>query len=126
MQGVFAPFSARLAERAGFSALQYSGAAISGVHFGRPDNSLISMEDMVACTARIVRSVHVPVMADGDNGFGHGYHLALVTDAMADLDPDAHRHTVDKIFPLIGQIGSTAEVLTLLQSAEVGAAPIIP
>lgn len=71
MPGVFDPFSARLAERAGFPALQCSGAAISGVHFGRPDYSLISMEDMVACTARIVRSVHVPVMADGDNGFGN-------------------------------------------------------
>lgn len=56
----------------------------------------------------------------------HGYHLTLVTDAMADLDPDAHRHTVDKIFPLIGQIGTTAEVLALLESAQVGAAPIIP
>ncbi|ORA58665.1 isocitrate lyase/PEP mutase family protein [Mycobacteroides franklinii] len=71
MPGVFDPFSARLAERAGFPALQCSGAAISGVHFGRPDYSLISMEDMVACTARIVRSVRVPVMADGDNGFGN-------------------------------------------------------
>ncbi|GKT33932.1 isocitrate lyase/PEP mutase family protein, partial [Aduncisulcus paluster] len=71
MPGVFDPFSARLTERAGFPALQCSGAAISGVHFGRPDYSLISMEDMVACTARIVRSVHVPVMADGDNGFGN-------------------------------------------------------
>lgn len=56
----------------------------------------------------------------------HGYHLALVTDAMADLDSDAHRHTVDKIFPLIGQIGTTAEVLALLESTEVGSASITP
>lgn len=56
----------------------------------------------------------------------HGYHLTLVTDAMADLDPDAHRHAVDKIFPLIGQIGTTAEVLALLESAPASVAPIIP
>ncbi|OHU19238.1 hydrolase [Mycobacteroides franklinii] len=48
----------------------------------------------------------------------HGYHLALVGDAMADLDSDAHRHTVDKIFPLIGQIATTAEVLALLESTK--------
>ncbi|RIT41388.1 isocitrate lyase/PEP mutase family protein [Mycobacteroides abscessus] len=71
MPGVFDPFSAKLAEQAGFPALQCSGAAISGVHFGRPDYSLISLEDMLACTARIVRAVRIPVMADGDNGFGN-------------------------------------------------------
>ena len=37
MPGVFDPFSAKLAEQAGFPALQCSGAAISVVHFGRPD-----------------------------------------------------------------------------------------
>lgn len=71
MPGVFDAFSAKLAEQAGFPAVQCSGAAISGVHFGRPDYSMISMEEMAACTARIVRSVTVPVMADGDNGFGN-------------------------------------------------------
>lgn len=71
MPGVYDPLSARLAEQAGFAALQCSGASISGVHFGRPDYSLISMEDMAAVTAKICRAVRVPVMADGDNGFGN-------------------------------------------------------
>ncbi|MEV0847311.1 hydrolase [Streptomyces sp. NPDC049954] len=44
----------------------------------------------------------------------HGYHLTLVTDAMTDRDPDNHRHSVEKIFPRIGERGTTAEVLGLL------------
>lgn len=48
----------------------------------------------------------------------HGYHLALVTDAMADLDPASHQHSVDKIFPRLGQTTTTAEVLTLLAAQE--------
>jgi nicotinamidase-related amidase len=44
----------------------------------------------------------------------HGYHVVLVTDAMADLDAAKHDHSVGKVFPLIGQTGTTADVLTLL------------
>ncbi|WP_240430722.1 isocitrate lyase/PEP mutase family protein [Mycobacterium shigaense] len=85
MPGVFDTSSAKLAEQAGFAALQCSGAAISGFHFGRPDYSLISLEDMAACTARIVRSVDVPVMADGDNGFGNAVSSYYTVRAFEDL-----------------------------------------
>ncbi|MER7986788.1 isochorismatase family protein [Streptomyces noursei] len=44
----------------------------------------------------------------------HGYHVTLATDAMADLDGDAHRHSTEKIFPRLGESGSTADVLALL------------
>lgn len=44
----------------------------------------------------------------------HGYHLTLVTDAMTDRDADNHRHSVEKIFPRIGERATTAEVLDLL------------
>ncbi|WP_067969560.1 isocitrate lyase/PEP mutase family protein [Mycolicibacter icosiumassiliensis] len=81
MPGVFDPLSARLAEQAGFAALQCSGASISGVHYGRPDYSLISMEDMAAVTAKIARSVQVPVMADGDNGFGNAVNAYYTVKA---------------------------------------------
>lgn len=44
----------------------------------------------------------------------HGYHVVLVTDAMTDRDPDTHRHSIDKIFPRIGEAATTAEVLQRL------------
>jgi nicotinamidase-related amidase len=44
----------------------------------------------------------------------HGYHVTLATDAMTDLDPDAHHNSVQRIFPRLGETGSTAEILALL------------
>ncbi|AHH97167.1 hydrolase [Kutzneria viridogrisea] len=47
----------------------------------------------------------------------HGYHVTLVTDAMGDMDLDAHDNSVRRIFPRLGETGTTAEVLALLGSA---------
>ncbi|MFR0355385.1 hydrolase [Streptomyces sediminimaris] len=44
----------------------------------------------------------------------HGYHVTLATDAMTDLDPEAHRNSVERIFPRLGERGTTAEILELL------------
>ncbi len=46
----------------------------------------------------------------------HGYHVVLATDAMTDRDPDAHRHSVERIFPRIGETATTAEILAMLES----------
>jgi nicotinamidase-related amidase len=44
-----------------------------------------------------------------------GYNVVLITDAMTDRDPENHRHSVEKIFPRLGETGTTADVLKLLQ-----------
>ncbi|MCC9308503.1 hydrolase [Kitasatospora sp. RB6PN24] len=44
----------------------------------------------------------------------HGYHVTLATDAMADRDEEAHRNSVERIFPRLGETGTTADVLELL------------
>ncbi|GAA3221852.1 isochorismatase family protein [Dactylosporangium siamense] len=49
--------------------------------------------------------------------YDHGYHVTLVTDAMADLDLEAHHNSLRRIFPLLGQAGSTAEIVRLLAGA---------
>ncbi|WP_055489827.1 hydrolase [Streptomyces sp. TP-A0356] len=46
--------------------------------------------------------------------YEHGYHVTLATDAMADADPEAHRGSVERIFPRLGERGTTAEILELL------------
>ena len=46
----------------------------------------------------------------------HGYNVVLATDAMTDRDPDVHRHSVERIFPRLGETATTAEVLELLGS----------
>jgi nicotinamidase-related amidase len=48
------------------------------------------------------------------SGFDHGYNVVLVVDAMTDLDEQAHRSSVEKIFPRIGEVETTENVLKFL------------
>ena len=43
-----------------------------------------------------------------------GYNVALALDAITDRDPDAHQNSSTRVFPALGQTGSTAEILALL------------
>jgi len=42
------------------------------------------------------------------------YHVVVVTDAIGDLDPDQHSHSVDNIFPKLAELATTEEVLARL------------
>ncbi|MCS5735869.1 isochorismatase family cysteine hydrolase [Herbiconiux daphne] len=43
-----------------------------------------------------------------------GYDVALAVDAITDRSPDAHDDAVARVFPALGQLGATADVLALL------------
>ena len=81
MPGVYDPVSAKLAEQAGFESAQCTGAGISAVYLGRPDYSMLAMSDMVAATARIAEAVGIPVMGDGDTGFGNAVNTWYAVQA---------------------------------------------
>ena len=44
----------------------------------------------------------------------HGYHVTLAVDAMSDLSAEAHRNSIERIFPRLGETGTTAEIIDLL------------
>lgn len=46
--------------------------------------------------------------------FEHGYNVTLVVDAMTNSSADAHRNSLERIFPRLGETGTTAEVLARL------------
>ena len=71
MPGAFDPVSARIIQEAGFDALQCTGFGVSTTFLGMPDYGFMGMADMVTASQRIARSVDIPVMADGDTGFGN-------------------------------------------------------
>jgi 2-methylisocitrate lyase-like PEP mutase family enzyme len=71
MPGAFDPISARLIQEAGFEAIQCTGFGMTGVHTGLPDYGFLSMGEMVELSRRIAAAVDIPVMADGDTGFGN-------------------------------------------------------
>ena len=43
-----------------------------------------------------------------------GYHLSFPVDAMTDSSRDAHNHSVEVIFPRIGEVGTTDDILRLI------------
>jgi nicotinamidase-related amidase len=49
--------------------------------------------------------------------YDYGYHVVLATDAVADLDADAHRHSVEHIFPKTGETATTAEITDMVGEA---------
>ncbi|MEU3651832.1 isochorismatase family protein [Streptomyces sp. NPDC032161] len=44
----------------------------------------------------------------------HGYHVTVATDAVTDLDADAHRNSVERIFPRLGETDTTDAIVGLL------------
>ena len=55
-------------------------------------------------------STSAGVESTARSAYDHGYHVVLATDAMTDPDADAHRHSVERIFPKLGETATTAEV----------------
>jgi len=47
----------------------------------------------------------------------HGYNVTIATDAVTDMNAEAHDNTIARIFPRIGETGTTAEIIALLPAA---------
>jgi nicotinamidase-related amidase len=45
-----------------------------------------------------------------------GYNVTLAIDAMTDISPEAHQNSVSRIFPILGETGSTRDIAALLAS----------
>jgi 2-methylisocitrate lyase-like PEP mutase family enzyme len=69
MPDAFDGLSARLIELSGFKAVQCSGYSIALAAHAIPETRL-SFEKNLEITRDIVQSVKIPVMADGEDGFG--------------------------------------------------------
>ncbi|MFC9755898.1 isochorismatase family protein [Streptomyces sp. NPDC056921] len=44
----------------------------------------------------------------------HGYNVTIATDAVTDMDADAHRNSVGRIFPRLGETDTTKAIIELL------------
>ena len=122
MPGVFDAISVRLAERAGFKAAFMSGFMVSASRIGMPDTGLISYAEMADQGRNICDAVSIPVIGDGDTGFGNavnvkrtvngyaqaGFGCVMIEDQLA---PKRCGHTQGK------QVVSRAEANQRLQAA---------
>lgn len=95
--GVYDALSARLAQRSGFPVAYASGGSIVR-SLGLPDLGLATLTEMAARFAQIAGAVGIPVIADGDTGFGNELNI---TRAVHDLEQTrvAAVHFEDQVFP---------------------------
>src|ERR1700729_1280451 len=72
--GVYDALSARLTQRAGFAAAYASGGSIVR-SLGLPDLGIATLTEMAARFALIGGAIDIPVIADGDTGFGNELNI---------------------------------------------------
>lgn len=73
--GVYDALSALIAEQAGFEALYLSGASIAYTRLGRSDIGLTTATEVAQTLAHITDRVRLPVIVDGDTGFGNALNV---------------------------------------------------
>ena len=56
----------------------------------------------------------VGVESTARHAYELGFNVTLVIDAMTDMQPDAHSNSVTRVFPKLGETGSTREMIDLL------------
>jgi 2-methylisocitrate lyase-like PEP mutase family enzyme len=83
MAGCHDAMSARLIEESGFELGFMSGFAVSAARLGMPDTGLISYAELVDQGQNICRAVSIPMIGDGDTGFGSAQNIKRTVQGYA-------------------------------------------
>jgi len=73
--GVYDPFTALMAQQAGFATLYVSGAAIAYTRLGRPDIGLVTMTEVTETLSLIRDRVDAHLIVDADTGYGNALNV---------------------------------------------------
>lgn len=73
--GVYDALTATMVKQVGFKAVYLSGAGVSYSLLGKPDLGFITMTEMVERARYICEAVDLPVIADGDTGYGNALNV---------------------------------------------------
>ncbi len=73
--GCYDAFTALLIEQAGFPCAYVSGASIAFTRLGRPDIGLTTLGEVADTVGNIRDRVSLPLIVDGDNGFGNALNV---------------------------------------------------
>lgn len=119
--GVYDALSARLAAQQGFPAVHASGGSVVR-SMGLPDIGLADLSEMAARYAQIVAAAAVPVIADGETGFGNEQNTHRAVRALEAVGVAAI-HIEDQIFPKrCGHYAGVQLIETELMVAKLAAA----
>lgn len=87
--GAYDSFTARLIEVSGFEVVYLSGAGVSYTSLGQPDSGLVTQTQMVARVRAISDAVDLPLIADGDTGFGNAVNVYQTVQLYEDAGANA-------------------------------------
>ncbi len=128
--GCFDAMSARLVEQAGFSLAFMSGFGVSASRLGLPDTGMTSYAEMVDQGRNICQAVRIPVIGDGDTGYGNainvkrtvrGYAAAGLAAIMIEdqVNPKRCGHTQSKA--VVGQEEAFTRIRAAVDARNEGA-----
>jgi methylisocitrate lyase len=97
MPGAHLGIAALLAKKAGFEALYMSGAAMSAT-MGLPDLGMITVDDVSWHIRQVARAAGLPVLVDGDTGYGEALNVMHMVRAFEEAGAGAV-HLEDQLLP---------------------------
>jgi methylisocitrate lyase len=97
MPGAHNGLAALQARDAGFKALYLSGAAMSA-SMGLPDLGLITVDEVCFFIRQIARAAGLPLLVDGDTGYGEALNVMHMVRAFEDAGAGAV-HIEDQVLP---------------------------
>lgn len=72
---------ANVIETLGFDCAYVTGAGVANMYLGAPDIGLVTMTEMADHVAAISEAVDIPLLVDGDTGFGNAINVARTVRA---------------------------------------------
>jgi methylisocitrate lyase len=97
LPGAYNGLAALQAKRQGFEALYLSGAAVSA-SMGLPDLGIVTIEDVCFFIRQVSRASALPVLVDGDTGYGEALNVMHMVRAFEDAGAAAV-HIEDQLLP---------------------------
>jgi methylisocitrate lyase len=88
LPGAYNGLSALQAKRAGFEGLYLSGAAMSA-SMGLPDLGITTIDDVCFFIRQVARTSQLPVLVDGDTGFGEALNVMQMVRAFEEAGAGA-------------------------------------
>jgi 2-methylisocitrate lyase-like PEP mutase family enzyme len=73
--GAFNALSAKVIADLGYQAIYVTGAGVTNMWFGLPDQGFMGLHEIAEHTARIRDAVELPLIVDADTGFGNALNV---------------------------------------------------
>ncbi len=80
--GTINAFTARMAEKIGHHAIYLSGGGVAANSLGLPDLGISTLDDVLVDVRRITDASSLPLLVDGDTGFGGAFNIARTVGSL--------------------------------------------